>query len=158
MSVLQLTLPLNTYARSDALVEDMPVPLDLDRHGFAVDVVYGRELFALLSGLGTALGTRDSDAPSGLRNSRCTLLGQNVVKRTAVANWASIKLKPHCLKETQELGRSEFGKPSGLKTANPRASYPAQLRNLLLGLVCSDPGVTKRFSKLKEVHAPPAIR
>jgi hypothetical protein len=91
-------------------------------------------------------------------NSRRSLLGQNVVKRAAMADWASKKLEPDGLEETQQLDCAEFGKQAGFKAANARASNAALLGNLLLSLVCGDPGEAKRFSELKEIHVPPAIR
>lgn len=75
-----------------------------------------------------------------------------------MAYWTSQKLEPHCLEETQQLDGAEFGKQSRLKAANPRARDAALLGNLLLSLVCGNPREAKCFSKLEEVHVPPAIR
>lgn len=70
----------------------------------------------------------------------------------------SQKVEPHRLEETQQFDCAEFGKQSGLKPANPRASNAALLGNLLLSLVCGNPGEAKCFAKFEEVHVPPAIR
>ncbi|MEA3117287.1 MAG: hypothetical protein QOI13_557 [Paraburkholderia sp.] len=75
-----------------------------------------------------------------------------------MAYWASKKLEPHCLEETQQLYCAEFGEQPGLKAADPLASDAALPRNLLLSLVCGNPGEAKRFPELKKVHVPPAIR
>ncbi|CAM2152908.1 conserved protein of unknown function [Pararobbsia alpina] len=131
-----------------------------NQRGIAVDVEYGHELSALFGGFERCVGAAGPNALPGLvrGHGRRLLFSEHVVKRSAMTDRPSKKFESHCLEKAKQLDRPEFGKQPALEAAYPRASDATLLCNLLLRLVCNDPGVAKCFSEVKEVHVSPRIR